>query len=54
MSPKGFIQLHQEGTQILQVQVRCPETDKQRDRETDRPSSRGGPTRGGPPKKSVH
>ena len=34
---------------MLWVQVRCPQTNKQ---ETgDRPGSRGGPTRGGPPKK---
>ena len=45
MSPKSLIQFHQEGRKILWVQVRCPETD----RHTDRPGSRGGPTRGGPP-----
>ena len=50
MSPKSFIQFHQEGTKILQVQVRCPETQRQTEKQTHRPDSRGGPTRGGPPK----
>ena len=35
MSPKSFIQFHQEGTEISWVQVRCPETKKQRNRQTD-------------------
>ena len=47
MSPKSFIQFHQEGTKISRVQVRCPETEIH----THRPGPRGGPTRGGPPKK---
>ena len=49
MSPKSFIQFHQEGRKILGVQVRCLDTgDKQ---ETgNRPGPRGGSTRGGPPK----
>ena len=46
MSPKSFIQFHQEGRQILGVQVICPQTDI----ETDRPAPRGDPTRGGSPK----
>ena len=51
MSPKSFIQFHQEGTKVLQVQVRClqGQTDRQ---EKNRPGPRGDPTRGGPPKKS--
>ena len=47
MSPKSFVQFHHVGTDISWVQVRCPE----RYRETHRPGPRGGPTRGGPPKK---
>ena len=35
MSPKSFIQFHQEGTEISWVQVRCPETKKQRNRQTN-------------------
>ena len=46
MSPKSFIQFHQEGRKISGVQVRCP----QRDRETERPGPRGDPTSGGSPK----
>ena len=51
MSPKSFIQFHQEGTKISIVQVRCPETEIQTEIQTDRPGPRGSPTRGGPPKK---
>ena len=47
MSPKSFIQFHQEGRKILWVQVRCLDTD----RDTHRPGPRGGPSIGGPPKK---
>ena len=49
MSPKSFIQFHQEGRKILGVQVRCLQTGNRQ--ETHRPGFRGGPTRGGPPKK---
>ena len=52
MSPKSFVQFHQEGTEISWVQVRCPETERETERETDRPGPRGGSTRGGPPKNS--
>ena len=51
MSPKSFVQFHQEGTEILWVQVRCLQTHKQTgDKQTDRPGPRGGSTRGWPPK----
>ena len=46
MSPKSFIQFHQEGRKILGVQVVCPQTDI----ETDRPAPRGDPNRDGSPK----
>ena len=35
MSPKSFIQFHQEGTKISRVQVRCPERDKDTEKHTD-------------------
>ena len=35
MCPKSFIQFHQEGTKILQVQVRCPDTDRETEKQTD-------------------
>ena len=38
MSPKSFIQFHQEGTKILWVQVRCPQ--RNRDREKNGPGPR--------------
>ena len=53
MSPKSFVQFHQEGPEILWVQVRCLDTEIQSYRETDRPGSRGGPTKGGPPKNQI-
>ena len=49
MSPKSLTQFHQEGTKILWVQASCLHTDT----DTHRPGSRGGPTRGGPPKNSM-
>ena len=51
MSPKSFVQFHQERTEILWVQVRCLDTDRDTDRDTHRPGPRGGPSIGGPPKK---
>ena len=47
MSPKSFVQFHQEGTEILWVQVRCLQTNIQ---DTNRPGPRGDSTRGGSPK----
>ena len=35
MSPKSFIQFHQEGTKISRVQVRCPETEIETEIHTD-------------------
>ena len=51
MSPKSFIQFHQEGRKILWVQVRCLDIDRDTERDTHIPGPIGGPTRGGPPKK---
>ena len=42
-----FFQYNQEGTKILLVQVRCLQTNR---RQRNRPSLRGGHTRGGLPK----
>ena len=35
MSPKSFIQFHQEGTKISRVQVRCPERDRDTEKHTN-------------------
>ena len=51
MSPKSFVQFHQKGTEISWVQVRCPETDKETDRQTDM-ILEVPPPRGGSPKKT--
>ena len=45
MSPKMFIQSHQEGKRYCEYEL-----DVYRIQDTDRPGSRGGPTRGRPPK----
>ena len=47
LSPGSFFQFNQEGTKILLVQVRCLQTNR---RQRNRPSPRGGRTRGGLPK----
>ena len=51
MSPKSFIQFNQEGTKILQVQVRCLQRRKEGRRQRNRTGPRGDSTWGGSPKK---
>ena len=53
MSPKSFVQCHQEGTEILWVQVRCLQTDRKQET-GDRPGPRGDSTRSGSLKNSEH